>query len=241
MKRLQRYAQTRVRRLKAALEKYHQFQELDSLHRIRVELKKLRAVIRVISLANPKVDYHDLFLPMRPVFRKAGRIRHPAVIAELKQKYGLEDVHPEQADDFPSVQEKFRADVPYYLSGLRKLEKRLPKLLRNISRRDIARYVNKRKKLIRRIFVPKIIHEKLHLARKHMKQVYYLTGIARVMDKKDRKAYSRLEQVMGSLHDKELLADAMTGVASTAQLTMLKKACAADRRTISSIAKRLYR
>ena len=69
MKRLQRYAQTRVRRLKAALEKYHQFQELDSLHRIRVELKKLRAVIRVVSLANSKVDYHDLFLPMRPVFR----------------------------------------------------------------------------------------------------------------------------------------------------------------------------
>lgn len=244
MKRLVRYTQTRLNRLAAGLEKYHQFQEEDSLHRIRVELKKLRAVIKVVGYANPKLNVHEMFWPMRHLFKKAGLVRHPAVLLELMKAHGVTEIPVTRTFDVETTEDKLKAEVSFYLNALRKLNKRLPGLLKELSRQDVRRYVRKREKLIRRIFVPRLIPEKLHLARKHMKQVYYLTGLVPVMDNKHREAYSRMEEVIGSLHDKELLlallARVPRGIRAT-QLTALKKSCAADRRAVASMAKKLYR
>jgi len=244
MKRLVKYTWTRLGRITAGLEKYHEFQELESLHRIRVELKKLRAVIKVLGSANQDVDAHNLFLPFRVIFKKSGQIRQAAVLTELMLRYGIEPVTTRSPASLKKAQDRFRADVPFHLHTVRKAGKHLARLVKRISRKDISLYVKKREKLVRRIFAPKMQASKFHLARKHIKQVFYLTGLAPVISSKERVKYSRMEKIIGAIHDKELLMAYLQKHSSGVdgmKIAALKRSCMSDHQSLKRLIHSFYR
>lgn len=244
MKRLVNYTWTRLGRITAGLEKYHEFQQMESLHRIRVELKKLRAVVKVVGASNRDVDAHRLFLPFRKIFRKSGQIRQAAVLTELMLRYGIEPVPMTSPASLKNAQDRFRTAVPFYLQAVRKPEKRLMRLVRNISRKDVRRYVQKREKLARRILFPKMQLSKLHLARKHLKQVFYLAGVSPVVSAKGRNAYSRMEKTIGAIHDKETLITYLqkhAKVVDAKKMEALKASCGSDREELRKQVDSFYR
>jgi len=243
MKRLVKYTWTRLGRITAALEKYHEFQELESLHRIRVELKKLRAVVKVLGSANRDVDAHKRFLPFRVIFKKSGQIRQAAVLTELMLRYGIEPVTTGSPASLKRAQDRFRADVPFHLHTVRKVGKPLARYIKRISRRDISRYIKKREKLVRRIFVPKMQASKFHLARKHIKQVFYLSGLAPVISSKERVRYSRMEKIIGAIHDKELLMAYLQKYGAGVEgmkIAALKRSCTSDHQSLRRLVRSFY-
>lgn len=244
MKRLVNYTWTRLGRITAGLEKYHEFQQMESLHRVRVELKKLRSVIKVIGASNRGVDAHRLFLPFREIFRKSGRIRQAAVLTELMLRYGIKPVPTTSPASLKNAQDRFRTAIPFYLQAIRKPGKRLMRLVRNISRKDVRRYVQQREKLSRRILFPKMQLTKLHRARKHLKQAFYLAGVSPVVSAEDRSAYSRMEKIIGAIHDKETLIAHLqnhgAGVNAT-KMEALKASCGSDREELRKHVDSFYR
>lgn len=244
MKRLVKYTWTRLGRITAGLEKYHEFQQMESLHRIRVELKKLRAVIKVVGASNRDVDAHKVFLPFRKIFKKSGQIRQASVLTELMLRYGIEPVPTASPAALKNAQDQFRTAVPFHLQTVRRLEKQLTRLVRDISRKDVRRYVQKREKLIRKILIPEMQVAKLHLARKHMKQVFYLTGVSPVIVPEDRMAYSRMEKIIGAIHDKELLITHLQKHGSGVEISKigaLKNSFEADREELGKHVDAFYR
>lgn len=244
MKRLTKYAHTRMKRLAAALENYHQFQEADSLHRIRVEIKKLRAVVQAVAFADRQVDIRKAFRPIQKIFRKSGQIRHPAVTRELILVYGIDGVPLSSVADLREDQDSFRADVPFYITHVQKFDRKLAKWLQNISAKDLVAFVRKREKSIKPVFVPAFKPTRLHQARKRIKQVFYLSGLVACIKPKDRKIYSRLEKAIGSLHDKEIVLEflaTLPGATDPSSVARLRRSCSEERKSIRAMAVHFYR
>lgn len=238
------YAKARAQAIVNALEKYHQFQETDSLHRIRVEIKKLKSVIMVLGHADRKFDAHEHYLPLRNIFRKAGQIRQPSVLIELMLHYGVEGLPIERLGDPQKAAAKFRADIPFYMSQVKKLAKKLRPRFKRVRQKEIARYVKDLEQFIRGTFVQRLNAKKLHTARKRMKQAVYLTGLTDRVSKEDRKFYSRMEGAIGALHDKESLLEFLAGMprgVATAPRMLLKKQASAARKVIAEDARAFYR
>lgn len=238
------YAKARMQAIVNALEKYHQFQETDSLHRIRVEIKKLKSVIMVLGQADRKFDAHEHYLPLRNIFRKAGQIRQPSVLIELMLHYGVEGLPIERLGDPQKAAAKFRADTPFYMTQVKKLAKKLKSRFKHVRKKDITGYVKELEQFIRGTFVPRLNAKKLHTARKRMKQAVYLTGLTDRVSKEDRKFYSRMEGAIGALHDRESLLEflaAMPRGVATAPRMLLKKQASAARKAIAQDAKAFYR
>jgi hypothetical protein len=243
MKTAAEYAIARVQAIVHALEKYHQFQETDSLHRIRVEVKKLKSVIMLLGYADKKFDSHEQYLPLRNIFRKAGQIRQPSVLIEVMLKYGVEGIPVERLGDTQKAAGKFRADTPFYMTVVKKLAKRLKPRLKKIRKRDIMGYVKELEQFLRETFMPRLNARNLHTARKRMKQIVYLTSLTDRLPKEERKFYSRLESAIGLLHDKETLLEflkAMPRGIAAAQKTLLRKQIASERKAIAMQAKAFY-
>jgi CHAD domain-containing protein len=238
------YAKARVQAILHALENYHQFQETDSLHRIRVEIKKLKSVIMLLGYANKKFDAHEHYLSLRNIFRKAGQVRQPSVLIEVMLLYGVEGMPVERLGDSQKAAGKFRADTPFYMTTVKKLAKKLKPRVKKIRKRDITGYVKELEEFIRGTFLPRLNPRKLHAARKRMKQIVYLTGLTDRLPKEQRKFYSRMESAVGMLHDKETLLEFLMtmprGIATT-QKTLLRKQIAAERKAIALEAKTFYR
>ena len=238
------YTKSRVQAILHALEKYHQFEEIDSLHRIRVEIKKLKSVILLLGYASRKFDAHEHYLSLRNIFRKAGQIRQPSILIELMLLYGVEGMPVEQLGDARNEAGKFRADVPFYMTQVKKVGRRLKPRLKKLRKRDVAGYVKELEKFIHGSFVPRFNPRKFHTARKRMKQVVYLTGLSDRLSNVDRKFYGKMESAIGGLHDKEILLDFLAGMprrVATAPKMVLRKQITAERRAIVAEAKAFYR
>ncbi|MBL7851465.1 MAG: CHAD domain-containing protein [Cyclobacteriaceae bacterium] len=238
------YAKARVRAILNALEKYHQFQETDSLHRLRVEIKKFKSVIMVLGHSDKKFDAHEHYLSLRNVFRKAGQIRQPAVLIELMLMYGVSGLPVERLGDPKKAADKFRSDTPFFMTQVKKLGRKLRPRIKKIRKKDINGYIKELEKYIRETLVPRLNASQLHSARKRMKQIVYLTGLTDRVSKEDRKFYSRMEKDVGVLHDKETLLELLTGLPRkqdvTAAKMLLKKQVAAERKEIAAKAKAFY-
>lgn len=243
MKTAAEYAKARVLAILNALEKYHQFQETDSLHRIRVEIKKLKSVMMLLGYADKKFDAHERYLSLRSIFRKAGLIRQPSVLIEVMLLYGVDGIPVQQLGDSQKAAGKFRADIPFYMTTVKKLAKKLKPRVKKIRKRDITGYVKELEEFIHGTFVPRMNPRKLHAARKRMKQIVYLTGLTDRLPKEERKFYSRMESAIGVLHDKEILLEFLTGMPrgiATKQKALLRRQITAERKAIGLEAKAFY-
>lgn len=244
MKTASYYAKARIQAILRALEKYHQFQETDSLHRLRVEIKKFKSVIMVLGHADKKFDAHENYLSLRKVFRKAGQIRQPSVLMELMLMYGVTGLPVERMGDPNKAADKFRSDTPFYMTQVKKLGKKLRPAIKKIRKKDINGYVNELVKFIREALVPRLKARHLHAARKRMKQIVYLTGLTDQVSKEDRKFYSRMENDVGVLHDKETLLELLIGLPRTQEVAaaklLLREQVTAERRDIAGKAKAFY-
>src|SRR5687768_12390500 len=57
------------------LKKYRDNKKLETLHKIRVDIKKIKAIIGVINASEKRFKGHKSFIPFRDIFRKAAEIR----------------------------------------------------------------------------------------------------------------------------------------------------------------------
>ena len=244
MKAFDKYAKARFDSLHSNLEQYHQFQEQDSLHNIRINVKKIKAVLQVMDAALKKFDGHEQFIPFRNIFRKAGQIRQPEVMLHLLIRHGLEGLPIDKLGDPKKHQDEFHVEIPFYMEQIRSHGKEIRDQLKKVRSRDVLKYLSKQMKAIKSRLVPKMNAKELHYVRKKIKLVVYLSGPVKLLGKKKSTFYSDLEQAIGKLHDQEVLLGFLKASSvpiDPTVITSLRKSCTHDRRAIAAMAKEFYR
>jgi len=208
------------------------------LHDIRIDIKKIKAVLTLIDDSRKKFRGHRRFLPFRSIFRKADAIRQSEVLASLLTKY------PEEGRQLPQAEhplETFESEVPTYLQTVKAQSKKLKPYLKKIKRHDIGRYLKHQYEKIESKLYPHVILKDIHKTRKSIKAVLFIAGSTDHLKKKREKFYDTLQDAIGGLHDKQLLLQWLNENGGDHQNhPALRSACARDIRQIRHLTADFY-
>ena len=211
------------------------------LHKLRVEIKKLRAFSYLIETYNNKIDEH-FRKQLKKVFRKNGRIRDLQVLLSTIQEFDFSD---DSKDEFVSLletqMERYQAEFKERIkdSGEKKFHDLKTESVKAIKETDLSNPLSYFDLLIERIFTKIQRHDlreqEYHLLRMDLKELKYNLKLLDEEDKKmvsrlpDEVEIDRLEVMLGEWHDQVTLSGLVEGFANREQLSdttldQLKKA-----------------
>jgi CHAD domain-containing protein len=126
MERFKKFAHRQFKSLNKHLEGYKDKKDPELVHKIRVDIKKIKAILSVINDCLKGFRAHKNFIPFRTIFRRAGEIRDPEVLTALLLEYGIPDVHDSMIDqNGDKVIVRFCQDVPLFTNSANKQWKRI--------------------------------------------------------------------------------------------------------------------
>jgi CHAD domain-containing protein len=206
VKQLKVYANKQFKALKEDLESYHHLQDPEVLHKIRVEIKKIKVVLNLINYCVKKFKGHRHFIPFRTIFRKAGAIRQPEVLYKLLMLYQIGGVTDEQiprSKKLDKLSAAFQKEVPLFIGSVKTQKKKIKKHFDQVAKDNAHRYVKRKKQELEQLLFPTFNKAGLHKARKICKEVVYLHWIDN--QPKPDPFFNEVENIIGQWHDKQIL------------------------------------
>jgi len=228
-------------RLKAFLETGDQ----EDLHKFRVQIKKLRAMLFLFEHTSKEHTLLKYFKPVRKIFKQAGNIRNAHVNLELSAKYHFKNVQFElgQQQIIAEGTDAFRSSGATFIKAIDNARKRLKKQLHKLDDSQIAGYYKSQLEKIAANLAVSGFNEDMHTNRKLIKILVYNHKLAEKalngslqfnMDYLDK-----LQEAIGKWHD-NLLAEQLF---STPELndklivSKIKRVNANVKRSITALAK----
>lgn len=176
--------------------------DTEVLHQIRVELKKIKAVLRLLQKEKVGTGRKHTAL-FKEIFRLAGEIRESDLHLQWLSAQGF----PAQTATISKKIAGFQENIPLFLQQLQKQQKKLIASTKKIHRKELKRFLHKRSKKIRRSLYPFVQPEQLHSLRKMMKEVVYLSPLLDRYKEKRQRFFKAMEEEIGTWHDKKKLRD----------------------------------
>ena len=228
MKKLDRFAKARFRRLKKNIKEFAVSRQIETLHQIRVEIKKIKSVLLGIGFSSGRFKSHKAFLPLREIFRRAGEIREPVLIGELLAKYNLSGGGKGLQGD-PARIEEFVANVPRYLTVVGKRKDKVLAALKAVKENDVKMFIRQLRREIRLELYPEVSVQNLHKTRKMIKELLYLAAPLDLLKRREGKFLEETERLIGDRQDKLLvLEQAKKGVHNDSLMSSLNHSCGLD-------------
>lgn len=209
--------------------------EAESVHRLRVSIKKVRTVYKLagILLPSESKEHRKELVRLRKLFRLAGAIRDAQVIHRLVSRY--EAGHGVAYSEFKSyIRDLEQRSVVKFFRGLETLQNELDSLpaglrlensLQHIPYAEISAYLGrlleKRYKKVRKIVQSEPDEKGLHEARMLLKQMRYLMSVARKRDPHFQAFDLSLtnlkatESLLGQWHDQIILLERLEAFTRT--------------------------
>jgi CHAD domain-containing protein len=245
MKHFKTFAQRQFRSLVKHLKKYRGSRETETLHQIRVDIKKIKAILAVINDSNKGFRAHKNFIPFREIFRGAGAIRETDVLARLLVRYQLGTIN---GGSIPKNEKTlmiaFESDIPRFVKTVKRRMKKLKPYVNRVSRPDFKRFLDRKKNEVKAQLYPKPKMLLLHKIRKAIKEIIYLSEADGKLKKKEAKFYDRIQSTIGDLHDKQVLLNLLKNrndEASTTQYEIIKSECLSDKKQVLRLVINFYR
>jgi CHAD domain-containing protein len=202
MKALDQYTKKRFKRLRVLLKAFPAGKEKEELHQIRLEIKKIKALLRLIHFNDKEFRDHKHFIPFRTIFRETGKIRDIGVRKELLEQYT--QIHtPFFRSSDPALQQ-FLKVVPKDLKRVRNEKKIVLKKIFRINARTYSLYLNKKIKELTNLLSGGIMQKELHSLRKLIKEIIYLTSVKKKKSEIDS-FFVESSELIGNWHDKKIL------------------------------------
>jgi CHAD domain-containing protein len=147
----------------------------EELHRLRVQIKKLRAMLSLFEDASGKPGLLRDFKPVKKIFKQAGIIREAHINLQLSERYQLKN------DAFESGQQKimeegtseFKQSGKKFIRNLKESYGNLKKQLPRVHNSSIAEYYKKQLQEIAVNFTVLGFNEEMHTNRKLIKILVY--------------------------------------------------------------------
>ena len=245
MKRLEDYTKSEINSLISHLRDYGRHGKSDALHKIRVDIKKLKAILAALNGSMKGFKAHKNFIPLRNIFRKAGNIREPHVLARMLRKYKVDETVDElTSGNVERSATSFKSDVPRYINVVKNRTKKLPAFSKHVRHDDFSSYLIDKKKEVKSQLYPRPKMAIIHKVRKGIKELMYLSELEDDRKRSEIKFYDNIQDVIGRYHDKQVLLDLLknkNGETHRAQLSSIKSECLSDKREIFRLASDHYR
>ena len=201
-RKLKKYTKQRLRRIRRYLNAYAAAPDHEILHKLRLEIKKLRALLKMLHYQNAKFDQRKIFVPFKEIFKACGAIRDPYVMRTLSEKF--------TGEAFPSATEnprrirKFTKRAPEYIEQLQSIEKPFLREVKHVNTRSYRKYVKQKKQWLKRRLFPDFKKKQLHSSRRSIKDIGYLLDITK-KKKTIHPFYDHASDIIGEWHDKRVL------------------------------------
>lgn len=203
MKALRKYAHHQFKALSAQLKKFRQHRDTESLHDIRVCVKKIKALLQLLKFSDSRFKAHKAFLPFRTLFRKAGEIRDPEVHAGLLLKFNVSGV--EKLGSGKKAATSFVKNIPSLKRKVKEQIKPIHSVVKRVSKKEVRKFIERQEKEIRSKLYPQPVMKEIHRVRKAMKSVVYLSEIENFLSEKTLAFYREMEEAIGDFHDQQVV------------------------------------
>lgn len=244
MGRFKKYANHQFKSLVEHLESYREKKDLELLHKIRVDIKKIKAILLLTNDRVKGFKGHKSFIPFRTIFRRAGEIREPEVLTSLLLAYNIPGIHDQSIDrSSEKLALSFSNDVPSFTTIVNKQWLKLKSHFGKVKRKDLVHYLKKTKRNIKAKLYPEPATDLIHKARKLMKEFMYLSQATRRSEKKVNQFYKTEVELIGELHDRQVLLNLLTksnGAVDKILIQKIKIECNAKKTKIKKRALQFY-
>jgi CHAD domain-containing protein len=204
------YYEDRINSLKSILRKPRRKFSKEDFHKLRVEIKKVKAVSDLVYSCKADFQKEDFLTCFQNIFRKAGKVRELALELSMLKK-----LHVSRS-------------LKNYVFGLKKLLKRKrrrffslahanPRKLRkccdvilpffnHVNKKDVNSFLEMKHREINRVIgIKSLKEENAHLLRKLLKDYYYTVMIFR-LKKPLFKELDDFQELLGQWHDNVVMA-----------------------------------
>ena len=157
--------------LKAFLETGDQ----EHIHKFRVQVKKLRALLILMSHTSKQPELLENFKPVRKIFKKAGIIREAFINLQVVKKYNMDDEAfiKEEQEKIENGTTDFKTKGKLYLKKIKKSYKEIQQQLMPVHDKDIEAYYNKQLHEIAVNMIVSGFSQDMHNNRKLIKILVY--------------------------------------------------------------------
>ncbi len=201
------------------LETYLSTENPDQLHQFRVQVKKVKSLLRLYALRNKNKRLIDDFKPVNKIFKHAGLIRDAYIHLQLADQYNVKapEFRQSQMEKMSLEMTKFCDLGKAYLKQIARTGRKLRGRLHGISNAAIGDFYDHQLNGIVLAFAKREFNEAMHDSRKQLKNIIYNHKLAdKTLDGNLKLNLAYLDQVqnqLGEWHDgvlaRELFASQM--------------------------------
>lgn len=185
----------------------------EALHKFRVQIKKIKALVTLIDGSNSESKLMDIFKPLKKIFRTAGVIRDAHINLQLGARYNFKNevfeahqqlIIEQGVNDFLGKGKKFG-------KILKSVYKDLKKQISNVGDKLIAAYYKKQLEQIDVNFTVSGFNEDMHTNRKLIKILIYNYKLASKPLSNELQIdigyLDELQEALGQWHDNVVAAE----------------------------------
>jgi CHAD domain-containing protein len=205
-KRIQTYFAKRWKKLFKNFRAIRQSPDSDSVHDLRIESKKLKAIAALLNQTNGGA-VHLSIKQMKPLIRQTGTIREAELHLKTlyEHEFGRNGLEQEQKDCIKNGYALLHNNGNDYEAGIKAVKKRFTKSVCGVKNSEARNYIDTIVDQLILHFLWPIDIEQLHEARKKIKNLVYIIDLlpqklqARINIK--IKYLDQLQELIGQWHD----------------------------------------
>ena len=209
---MQKYFMLRVKNLFNHLHDFELKGDDVSLHDFRVELKKLRSIIKFLRNIYPKQQLKKAAHVVRNIFQKAGEIREQQLMQQWLMKYSFTIV---ETIFFPSGKlnetiEAFRNNADEHKAHLKEVVEQISEFVNRTNEILAEQYFAELNANVENLCRKNLPQSEWHELRKLIKQRIYAYNWVLHEDENDDPSFSyfhKLQETIGQWHDFEIIKD----------------------------------
>jgi len=201
------FTKNRFDQLQKQLLRFCKKKDLEALHQFRVNVKKLKAYMKLLMFVEPDIQNSIIKKTVTPIYKHAGRIRTADLNRKLIRKYFKKGGKLEKKESLKiKKQGKFLINKRVkYRKALKKAFKKLLSHLMNINSTLIHDFYQLQISTIDSFCRVDNLEEYLHENRKEIKTLYYIDLMLKAFEVEtpivDQEYLHQLEEEIGEWHD----------------------------------------
>jgi CHAD domain-containing protein len=231
--------------MNARLKTFLETGDQEALHKFRVQIKKLRAMLLLFENTSKESGLLKNFKPVRQIFKYAGNIRDAHTNLELSERYKLKNelFETSQQKIIEEGTTEFQSKSAEFLKDIKTAHKKLKKQLHKVNDSQIAAYYKNQLEQIAANLTVSGFTEDMHTNRKLIKILVYNHKLAgHALDGKvpfNVDYLDKLQEAIGKWHD-NLLAEELFSLPELNDkpiVTKIKRLNSGVKRGITTLAK----
>jgi CHAD domain-containing protein len=207
MKALKKYFNRRIKVINLLLGKPRLTYSPDTFHKIRLEIKKLKAFFDLIKFCSKDFKRKKTYKPFKHIFLQAGKVRDLHVEKMMMKKYFainfLNEYRSKLRNQRLKEQRNYFSVVNTKLSRLRKSCTLTIPYVKQLDEKKVIRSLDKKRKRIELIMKQHPLQPShLHSLRKRLKHLNYIQKCLKIgKSKEPRPVFDALDKLLGRWHD----------------------------------------